>query len=454
MNQAQLDAYVRNARSSVSSKGMDYTITSEITGVYPFWDAEASEAKPATVQAFEMYNSAEGKRHNVVLGYTGPDEMFIWCGDNFIEGGNTKPPVAERIRMTADELPDMPDAQKLVAELRSRLPKSSGCHFWTAFKRDGSLCKHCNQMLVQKQSELPAILAKLQTDFETRIEGKVAGGSLPPVSSEAIAKIVTKIPVLLEGEHGWGKTREARQFAKSISAPLVMIAGHESVEAADLLGFTVRHGEDWVWKDGRLSQAFRLAAKGGKVVLVIDELRRIPQRQLSVLLTALAPDEGNYYLETGRIVQVEDGIGTEETLVAPVENLYIIGTTNVGAQYAVDDMDPALDDRMVKVRRSRDVSQLRAALKVEVDKKKFPEKVIDECVAFYEAMCKLHAQGYVKGTPNPRTLPRAVLLADTLAEVPVQVETIMLTWVSYDVDGQPSEDQVDAVRKAIKSVWK
>ena len=453
MNQSELNSYLIQARSAVSSKGMDYTITGELTGIYPFWGAEISKAKPAVVQAFEMFNSSEGKRHNVVLGYTGPDELFIWCGDNFIEGGNTKPPAADRVRLTVEEMSTVPNAADVAMELRGKLAKSAGCHFWTAFKRDGSLCKHCNQMLVQKQTELPSILQKLQETFEARIEGKVAGGSLGPVSSEAIAKVVTKIPVLLEGEHGWGKTREARQFAKSIGAPLVMIAGHESVESSDLLGYTVRHGEDWVWKDGRLSQAFRMAAKGEKVVLVIDELRRIPQRQLSVLLTALAPDDDNYYLETGRIVNVEDGIGTEETLVAPVENLYIIGTTNVGAQYAVDEMDPAMDDRFVTLRRSRDINALKAALKVQIDKKKFPAKVIDECVAFYEALCKLHAQGFVKGTPNPRTMPRAVLLADTPEEVPQEVETIMLTWVSRDVDGQPSEDQLAAVRKAIKSVW-
>jgi MoxR-like ATPase len=456
MNSMELTNFVRTARTAVASKPREYTVDKQIAGMYPHWDDDTSECKPASVEVFSMVEPTGKKGHNVVLAYLGPDNYSIWCGDNFLELGTTKMPPEDRIAMAVAEMPsvDNATATALLGELRGTVDKSTACGFWRDFKNKGTLCKHCNQLLVLKESELPSIKRSLQERFESVMNNAPMATSELVLPENAFAKMVMKTPILLEGEKGWGKTREARVLAEALNARLVEVQGHESVEAADLTGYTVRHGHDMVWKDGRLSQAFRLAAKGEKIVLLLDELLRIPQRQLSVLLSALSPYKGNYYLATGRIVDVVDGIGSEETIVCPVENLYVVGTTNVGAQYAVDAMDPALQERFLLIRKAIDVAILKSAVLEKATEKGFTPSVADKCVEFFKAMAALRPNSLVADVPNPRTMVRAVHLSDTEADMKASVMAQALTWVGRDVEGNPIPEQEEAVIKAINKVWR
>lgn len=244
-----------------------------------------------------------------------------------------------------------------------------------------------------------------------------------------------------------------RTFSFRSDAELVEVHGHEGVESAEFTGHTVRYGHDMVWKDGRLSEAFRKASKGQSILLLPDELLPVPQRQLTVLLSALAPHDGKYHLATGRIVNVTDGIGTEETLVCPVGNLMVIATTNVGVKYAIDPMDPALQERFMVVRKELDVTVLRASVNEFATAKGFSTDVAAKCVAFFKAMTALVPNGLVNDVPNPRTMLRAVDLSKTDGDMKRSVLKQILTWVARDIEGKPVPEQVDAVRKAVNSVW-
>jgi hypothetical protein len=455
MNLIELNLFVNAAKTAVATKGMmEYRVSNEVTGAYPYTDELTSECKPTIATVFTMKEPTGTKGHNVVLAYAGFDDYAIWCGDNFIEDGKTKIPPEDRIARAALLMPGLGTARatQLLGELRGVAPASTGCHFWSNFKTKKSLCKHCNQLLTQKAKELPDILRALQERYELDIEGKVVAPAAT-VTPDHLARTVLKAPVMLQGEKGWGKTREARMTADTLGATLIEVHGNESVEAADLTGYTVRHGHDMVWKDGRLAQAFRLAAKGQKVLLMLDELLRVPQRQLSVLLSALSPHRGNYCLATGRIVDVVDGIGSEETLVCPVSNLYIIATTNVGVQYAVDVMDPALKERFVLIRKAVDVGILKSAVLEAALDKGFSPTVADKCVEFFKAMLALRPNSLVADIPNPRTMVRAVELSDAESDMKASVVVQLLTWVDLDVAGEPVPEQVDAVNKAINKVW-
>lgn len=454
MDIAKLNEYVALARSKYSHTPMDYEIDAESGGIYPFWDKDASECKPSVVNIFTMVEKkTRAKVHNVVLAYEG-EGYAIWCGDNFLEGGTNKPPAQDRIDMAAAEIPaHVTNGKARLGELQASVAPSTGCHFWQQFAK-GNLCKHCYQVLALKHRDLPELLENLKQTYASDVLGEASAAPVTAVPQELFARLASKVPVLLEGEKGWGKTREARMFASANGSTVVEIHGHESVEAADLTGYTVRYGHEMVWKDGRLSQAFRSASKGIKTTLVLDELLRIPQRQLSVLLSALSPHEGNYYLATGRMIAVEDGIGVEETIVCACENLFIVGTTNVGVQYAVDAMDPALQERFLLVRKDTDVTILKSAVLAAVLAKGFPEFVADDCVSFFGRMKDLKAHGLVNDLPNPRTMLRAVHLSDKFEDMKDSVLIQALTWVQRDVDGNPVQEQMDAVVKVINKVWR
>jgi transcriptional regulator of acetoin/glycerol metabolism len=69
-----------------------------------------------------------------------------------------------------------------------------------------------------------------------------------------------RLPVMLKGPTGCGKTRFIRYMAWRLHRPLVTVACHDDLSANDLTGrFLVRGGET-VWQDGPLTAAARAGA--------------------------------------------------------------------------------------------------------------------------------------------------------------------------------------------------
>lgn len=76
-----------------------------------------------------------------------------------------------------------------------------------------------------------------------------------------------RIPVLLKGPTGCGKTRFVAHMAHRLGLPLITVACHEDLTASDLVGRYLLQGDDTVWVDGPLTAAVR---HGG--LLYLDEI--------------------------------------------------------------------------------------------------------------------------------------------------------------------------------------
>ena len=63
----------------------------------------------------------------------------------------------------------------------------------------------------------------------------------------------SKMPVMLKGPTGCGKTRFVQHMAYRLGRPLITVACHEDLTASDLVGRYLLKGQETVWVDGPLT---------------------------------------------------------------------------------------------------------------------------------------------------------------------------------------------------------
>ena len=93
---------------------------------------------------------------------------------------------------------------------------------------------------------------------------------------EAAAR--NRLPILLKGPTGCGKTRFVRHMAWRLRRPLVTVACHDDLSASDLTGRYLVRGGETVWQDGPLTSAVR---SGG--IAYLDEVVEARQDTVVVL---------------------------------------------------------------------------------------------------------------------------------------------------------------------------
>lgn len=111
-----------------------------------------------------------------------------------------------------------------------------------------------------------------------------------------------KLPVLLKGPTGCGKTRFMEYMAWRLQRPLITVSCHDDLTASDLVGRYLVKGGETTWVDGPLTRAVRVggicyldevveARKDTMVVIhpLADDRRTLPMEKLGRLLEA--PDD-------------------------------------------------------------------------------------------------------------------------------------------------------------------
>lgn len=457
MKTDEFKGYVDGAVSTDGVKVSPFT-----TGFLPYVDSNTrgTELCAAFFTRVKDERVNPATEHTVVMGFRmkdGEPDYLIWCSDKYLEGKNlTKTEAEERVDAALTMLPSAgrKEMRKKMLEDFNIYTPSGECNFFKVLRRDGTLCAHTSTALRQMQDARPAFMDDLQATYDTALAGATAATVLKGATM-TLEELAFRTPVLIEGDRGSGKTTEVRQFVRAQNLAYVEMGGHEGIEAPDLLGFLVPYkGNEMVWKDGPLSEAFRKARKE-KVVFLMDEILRIPTRELSILLTALSPDQGTYRLRTGRILSVEDGVATEETLECPKENLCVVATTNVGAEYAVDEVDPAVAERFIVLRKDTELEALKTILASVAKPVGLGAKVVKATLDFFVKMRDAQLKGLVYRCPTTRTLTRAFELSDGDGkEVLRALKTQSLLWVARTSEGQPVPEQVKSVSDLLDVCFK
>ena len=388
--------------------------------------------------------------HTVVLRFL-DGQYYISCGDPFMEGSVSKDG-AQKLSMQALQKKNLNPKHRLgtlMQEGYNIMPKSTECNYNFRTQKDelNYVCSHVAQFLHDLPKEVYLKLHQNHVQWNTNVINVLS-------LEEKFERYAFKKHVLLEGDKGSGKTYAAMQWGSGKDVEQIFIGGHEQFESIDFLGHYIQQKSGaLVWKDGPLSQAFRKANSGKKVLLIIDELLRIPKRELNILVSALSAVNGIYTLRTGRALDESDGIAVEEVIKANAANLWVIGTTNVGEDYAVESIDEALLDRFKPLRKDTNEEEIHYILSKKAEAKQYSQKCVNDLMGFYKHMQRLYTTQSITKSVNLRHLSEAIEISNYEEEVSEILLDSILLWVDREFNGRPNETQIFAVKTVLEKIY-
>ena len=166
-----------------------------------------------------------------------------------------------------------------------------------------------------------------------------------PLSDEIdvfLAAYSQRLPILLKGPTGCGKTRFVEHMAwriygadnlvrNPVKQPLTTVSCHEDLSATDLMGRYLLHDDSTAWQDGPLTSAVR---HGG--ICYLDEIVEA-RKDTTVLIHSLTDHR--------RILPIDK---TNELLEAHPDFLLVI-SYNPGYQSILKDLKPSTRQRFVSL---------------------------------------------------------------------------------------------------------
>ena len=155
------------------------------------------------------------------------------------------------------------------------------------------------------------------------------------------AAYTSRLPILLKGPTGCGKTRfvehmtwlldSARAESARPEVPLLTVSCHEDLTATDMVGRYLLKGDETIWSDGPLTRAVRTGA-----ICYLDEIVEA-RKDTTVLIHSLTDHR--------RILPIDK---TGELLDAHPDFLLVI-SYNPGYQSVLKDLKPSTRQRFVSL---------------------------------------------------------------------------------------------------------
>lgn len=467
----------------------EYTLKESYPKTFSYPMSVDSKAVPVVARVFP-YEQGSTKNHTVCLVAFKKDSevlFFFTCGSGFLTASIDKHESVSLVNKVYSKV----EHRQAALTFYGILPVDAPCGFWQSINREPAKagCKHVRKALRDLQNsgtikgtldalesainEPPTAFLETPSVPETPFV-EIKAGSFDP--SDPLVKafeyylgpdIEHKTPMLVLGDQGSSKTYTARAYGRNRGFDKYVEAGcHSGMEAFDFIGGQVRVASgELVWMDGPIAEAFRNASNGKKTFLMVDEIYRAPRRERSVFLTALSPHDGKYRLVTGRPVNIREEHGTslkvaeQEIIEAPVSNISIVSTTNVGADFDIEEDDPAMKERWIMFYRFTDASRLKSILTQVAKGKAYSMEIVDSLINFYNNMKKIKEDnaGSSSGStfvPSVRVLSRAILLSKSESDVKKLLNEFAVSWVDTDVNGKPIDAQIRTVYKAISMAFK
>ena len=141
------------------------------------------------------------------------------------------------------------------------------------------------------------------------------------------AAFESRIPMMLKGPTGTGKTRFIEHMAWRLRRPLITVSCHEDMTASDLVGRYLLDADGTVWHDGPLTLAVRYGA-----ICYLDEIVEARQ-DTTVIIHSLTDDR--------RILPLEK----KNEVVKAHADFYLAISYNPGYQSVLKDLKESTKQR-------------------------------------------------------------------------------------------------------------
>lgn len=140
-----------------------------------------------------------------------------------------------------------------------------------------------------------------------------------------------RLPVMLKGPTGCGKTRFLEHMAWKLRRPLVTVSCHEDLTSSDLVGRFLLEGDETVWQDGPLTRAVKAGA-----ICYLDEIVEA-RTDSTVIIHPLTDHRRRLPLEKkGQEIEAH-------------EDFMLVISYNPGYQTVLKDLKPSTKQRFVGI---------------------------------------------------------------------------------------------------------
>jgi nitric oxide reductase NorQ protein len=204
-----------------------------------------------------------------------------------------------------------------------------------------------------------------------------------------------KLPVLLKGPTGCGKTRFMEYMAWRLKRPLITVSCHDDLTAADLVGRFLVKGGETTWVDGPLTHAVRAGA-----ICYLDEIVEA-RKDTMVVIHPLADDRRNLPVEK---------LGT---LIEADKNFCLAVSYNPGYQSVLKDLKQSTRQRFVALEFTYPTPELER--KIVAAESKVDGALAEKLVKFAHMTRNLKGSGLEEGASTRLLVHAGKLIASGIA---------------------------------------
>ena len=211
------------------------------------------------------------------------------------------------------------------------------------------------------------------------------------------AAFEAKLPAMLKGPTGCGKTRFVEYMAYKLNRPLITVACHEDLSATDLVGRFLLEGDETVWHDGPLTTAVREGA-----ICYLDEVVEA-RKDTVVIIHPLTDDRRRLPIEKrGTVIE------------APPEFMLVV-SYNPGYQSVLKDLKQSTRQRFVGL--EFDYPDAEAEIEIVSKEGRIDEETAKDLVVIGEKVRNLRGHGLEEGVSTRLLIYAAQMIEKGISPV-------------------------------------